>query len=299
MVYTPEGEFIRQISRRGNGPGELQNVAFLVISEDGHLYLAGEGSEILGLHVFDYASGEWLGSQSTMGQPPTNLEGGFEDTYIYKQIRVEPEGDVPVALVEFGRKGFEDEEPTTVYYNDRFDIDFVDMTEAISKTWYGYDIATGFDGRVFIAPRSTEHYVVHGWDSEGTEILELTMDLERAERTEDEMAIEEMLLRTRASVMGIESAIELNPDPYRPMIRGLEIDPEGNLWVLRGGLLDPFFDIYDTNGELVAHATVDPVPPDGATWRFHIGEPGVLAYAEDPAEGYQKVYILTYPPEIR
>ncbi len=63
-IYSPEGEFVRQISRRGNGPGELQSVAFLGISEAGLISMAGEGSEVLGIHQFDYDTGEWLGSEA-------------------------------------------------------------------------------------------------------------------------------------------------------------------------------------------------------------------------------------------
>ena len=40
-IYSPEGLYLRQISRKGNGPGELQDAAFLSISEDGQLYMSG------------------------------------------------------------------------------------------------------------------------------------------------------------------------------------------------------------------------------------------------------------------
>ena len=33
-VYSPSGEYLRQISKKGNSPGELQDAAFLSISED-------------------------------------------------------------------------------------------------------------------------------------------------------------------------------------------------------------------------------------------------------------------------
>ncbi|MBN1434764.1 hypothetical protein JW921_08395, partial [Candidatus Fermentibacterales bacterium] len=247
---------------------------------------------VLGLHVFDYATGDWLGSYPSGGQPPTNLEGGYGDTYVYKQIGLEVRGDVPFGAVEFGRKGFEDEEPLTVYYEDSFEIDYSDLTEAISKTWYGYDIATGLDGRVFVAPRSTDEYLVYAWADDGTPILEIEREMGRVRRSAEEMETEEMLLRMKASAMGIESQAAMSPDPYRPMIRGLEVDNSGNLWVLRGGVTDPFFDVYDRSGELAFHVALDHSPPDGASWRFHVGEPGILAWAEDPAEGYQKVYLL-------
>ncbi len=49
-LYSPGGEYLRSIGRRGNGPGELQNITFMAITEDGHIHLSGTGSEILGVH---------------------------------------------------------------------------------------------------------------------------------------------------------------------------------------------------------------------------------------------------------
>ena len=291
-VFSREGEFLRQISRKGTGPGELQAIGFMAISADGHVYIAGEGSGILGLHIFDYVTGEWLDSRSAGGQPPTNLEGGPESSYLYKQIRFEPVDGTPMATVDFAVRGFDSDIEADIYFKDSFEVDFTDMTEAISKTWYGYDMAMDLDGRVFIAPRSSQEYRVLRWDSGGVELPPVELDLEMREKTEEEIESERMLLRMKASVMGMEQHIQLNPDPYRPMIRGLEVDSEGRLWVLRGGWMDPFFDVYGRDGTLLAHGVVEPAPADGATWRFHFGAPGILAYAEDPALGYQKVYIL-------
>lgn len=75
MVYSPDGRYLRRIGQRGNGPGELGNVAILGMTEDGHVLLAGQGSGILGLHQFEYSTGEWLGSIPPMTtQPPASRE---------------------------------------------------------------------------------------------------------------------------------------------------------------------------------------------------------------------------------
>lgn len=76
------------------------------------------------------------------------------------------------------------------------------------------------------------------------------------------------------------------------MIKGLEIDGEGNIWVQHGGPNVPTFSVYSSSGELMYYAEVAGDYPDGNSWRFYIDGNGILAYAEDPADGYQVVYIL-------
>ena len=104
--------------------------------------------------------------------------------------------------------------------------------------------------------------------------------------------MERMILRSRAAVMG-DQEMPMEPDPYRPLISALELDGEGNLWVHRGDLARPTFMVLDgDDGTLLYTAAVHGDPPDGSTWRFYMDGHGTLAYAADPAEGYQKVYVL-------
>jgi hypothetical protein len=79
------------------------------------------------------------------------------------------------------------------------------------------------------------------------------------------------------------------------MIRGLEVDPQGRLRVLRGTVEEPFFDIYGTDGGLEAHAVMEQPLPDAPTLRFTFGGPGMLAWSGDPESGCQEIYILDYP----
>jgi len=92
--------------------------------------------------------------------------------------------------------------------------------------------------------------------------------------------------------MDMDQIPPLDPDPYKPLINGLEIDGEGNIWVQHGGASVPKFSVFNSSGELIYYAEVAGNPPDGNSWRFYIDANGILAYAEDPAEGYQRVYML-------
>jgi hypothetical protein len=291
-IYSPGGEFIRQISNKGNGPGELQDVAFLGISEDGHMYIAGEGGSVLGLHVFDYATGEWLGSESVNGSPPTCIEGADGSAHVRMDLQFDMSSGEPLVTTSVDRWEYGAEEPEVVYCTGVVEWDPADFGHMVTVLWDGYDIAAGFDGRVYIAPLDTQDAMVYAFEKDGTELYTVDLGLEPVLRTEEELEMERMILRSRAAVMG-DQEMPMEPDPYRPLISALELDGEGNLWVHRGDLARPTFMVLDgDDGTLLYTAAVHGDPPDGSTWRFYMDGHGTLAYAADPAEGYQKVYVL-------
>jgi hypothetical protein len=289
-IYSPEGEFLRNISQRGNGPGELQNVSFMAISGDGHLQLSGTGSEILGVHSFDYYTGEWIGSSRTF-VPPSCLEGCSGNRYLRKDINFEVDGDVITLPVTVSMYETGTEEPLVTYFTEIVPFDPSNEVGLLELDWYGYDIAVGLNGSVFIAPRSTEEALIIAFDEAGNELRRMEFPYEPVRRTDEELEMERNILRAKA-IASDENPEGLEPDPFKPMIRGLETDGDGNLWVLQGGPSTPTFTVISPEGEFLFTAVVGSDPPDGSTWRFYIDENGFLAYAEDPACGYQKIYIL-------
>ncbi|MCK5115797.1 MAG: hypothetical protein KAR44_04305 [Candidatus Aegiribacteria sp.] len=291
-IYSPEGEYQRQIGRRGNGPGELQSIAFLGISEDGHVYLTGDGSEILGVHQYDYYTGEWLGSLPSLGTPPTCIEGAEDSLYVRKDINFDVSSGEPQLLISVAKYTCGNAEPVVTYLEETALFNPADMTSMIALVWYGYDIAADYSGNTFIAPRSTEEAVVIIYGSNGEETGRIELDLEPVLRTDEELEMERLILRAKMAAMDMDPMTPVEPDPYKPLIRGLEVDGEGNIWVQHGGPNVPTFSVYSSSGELMYYAEVAGDHPDGNSWRFYIDGNGILAYAEDPADGYQKVYIL-------
>jgi hypothetical protein len=291
-IYSPEGEFLRQIGRRGNGPGEMQSVAFLGISEDGHIFLAGEGSETLGLHQYDYSTGEWLGSMSTLGTPPTCIEGSSDSSYVRKNVELDMSTGEPIVVMSVSRYRAGSEEPLATYLERSFPFDPSDYATLIGIVWYGVDIAADFAGDVWISERSSEEAVAVRYGQDGTETGRVTLDLEPVLRTPEELEMERLILTSKAIAMDSDEFPPIVPDPYKPMITGLELDGEGNLWVQLGGPATPTFEVFSPDGEPLYTAVLGQERADGASWRFFIDEHGILAYAEDPADGYQKVYVL-------
>ncbi len=292
-IYSPEGEYLRQIGRRGNGPGELQSIAFLGISEDGHVFLTGDGCEILGVHQFDYYTGEWLGSIPSLGTPPTCIEGAEDSFYVRKDIKFDTSSGEAQILISIAKYAFGEEDPVITYIEeDMAPFNPGNMASIIELVWYGYDVAADFSGNTYIAPRSTEEAAVIIYGSDGEETGRIELDLEPVLRTEEEIEMEKLILTAKMSIMGNDHMPPLEPDPYKPLIKGLEVDEEGNIWVQHGGAAVPTFSVFDSSGEPMFNAEVAGNPPDGNSWRFYIDGNGILAYAEDPSDGYQKVYLL-------
>ncbi|MBN2586607.1 MAG: hypothetical protein JXA64_03110 [Candidatus Fermentibacteraceae bacterium] len=289
-IYSPRGEFLRSVGRRGSGPGELGNVTSMAVTESGSIQLAGAGGDEYGIHSFDYFTGEWISSIRTF-VPPSCLEAAWGDRYLRKDISFEVRGDeiylpVTVSLYEAGM-----EEPCIVFHSDTVLFDPTKEVELLELDWYGYDIAADRGGTVYIAPRSTHEAEVMVFDSSGCRLRTLVLPYEPVERTSDELEMERNILRAKA-IASNESPEGLEPDPFKPTIRGLEVDGDGNLWILQGGPSTPTFSVVSPEGDFLYTAVVEGDPSDGSTWRFHIGEEGMLAYAEDPLCGYQKIYLL-------
>ena len=290
-VYTPDGQFIRQISREGNGPGELISNAFLTITEDGTLLTTGDGGEILGIHAFSYETGEWLGSEPSFSSPPTCLEGASGNTYMRKNLTLDASSGEPVVVTTITLNEFGNEEDLLVFMEERTPFTPDDMTAIVSLVWFGYYLAASTDGRFYIAPRSSQQVVIHAFDNTGAELFTIEPDLEPTLRTEEEIEVERLILQAKSAAMGDGIPI-INIDPYKPLVRGLEIDEGGNLWVLAGGPAQPEFLVYSPEGDYLYRAGLEGDQPDGSSWAFNFSEGRILAWAEDPADGFQKIWIL-------
>ncbi len=291
-VFSPDGEFLRQISGKGNGPGELMSNAFLTITEYGTLLVTGDGGEVLGIHAFDYTTGEWLGSEPSFGSPPTCLEGASGNTYMRKNLDFDGSSGEPMLVVTITLSEFGTEEPLVTFMEETVPFDPTDMASMVSLVWFGYDLASDFNGHYYVAPRSSEEAVIYAYDSTGSELYALELDLEPVQRTEEELETETLILTAKAAAMGDDIPV-LEPDPWKPMIRGLEVEGHRNLWVLLGGSVQPRFRVFSPDGEFLYSASVSGEQPDGDSWTFSFKGGLMTAWAEEPSEGFQKIWILT------
>jgi hypothetical protein len=245
----------------------------------------------MAVKFWDYGSGDWIASEPTFGSPPTCLEGASCGTYMRKNISLDTSTGEPVIVVTITLNEIGSEDDLLVFMEETAPFNPEDMAGMINLVWFGYDLACDFSGRYYISPRSSREAVVYAFDETGARRFSIEMDLDPVLRNEEEMETERLILTSKAAAMG-DLPPALEPDPYKPLIRGLEVDSEGKIWILLGGPPQPEFEVYSPDGEFLYRAVISGEQPDGASWNFSFSGGRILAWAEDPCEGYQKIWLL-------
>ena len=290
MVYSPEGEFLKQIGRMGSGPGELNLAAFMAISGDGSVFVVQRDA----MDRFRYDTGEWINEQPrTASPPPFSVVGAMDSSYTGVLLGFSPEDgrliiDITVALFEPGPF-----DPEAVFIRESFELeDPNDASALFDRVWMGYSMAVSQEGIVYIAPRSTDEYVIRGFERDAEEVFELPLDMPKVEKTDIEMEEEEVFRIAQLISLGAPGTT-YEPQPFRAQITGLGIDGENNLWVRRGTETVPTLDVFDPSGHYLFTARIPEAGEDGLYWKVVVDRYGILAYSENPAAGFQQVFMLS------
>jgi hypothetical protein len=289
MQYTAQGDFIRQIGREGDGPGEMSMAVGMVLTGDGDLLVSQRDV----IEHFDLSSGEWI-TEYPRGEtpPPFVLEGMPDSTFVGVHLDLVQDdarmlGEVVLGIYQPGNNT-----PLVVLDESINELNLLNAAFLFEDVMDAYSVAVGDDGTVYVASNSGSEYSVHGFDRTGEMSFRLQReDIDPVEMTEEELALEKEFMQERLRSMGAGDQ-RCVPDPMLPMISDLGIGPEGSLWVRRGNLDVPHFDVYDEAGELIETVTLPVDPEGGRYWRIHVQPTGILAFDRNPAEGYQKVYVL-------
>jgi len=274
-VYSPDGEFINQISNEGSGPGELRIPMSMTVVGDGRVFVESPYSG--GMHAFTVA-GEWLGIVTPFyNNPPMNTIGADGNSYVAMRIQVLPDESGELKVSTFIGRPFDPN----------------NLTALLQNSIMGHTFTADRAGNVFIAELTSEEYLVQGFRADGELFLEIEQDVDRVEKTSLEIEEEEEYIIAYLESLGSNGVIlEYTADPYRNSISELEVDGQERIWVRRGTVLEPVFDVYDYSGEFLFTATVPgAIGNDVAFWDFNIDEQGISAYSINP-ELFQQVYVL-------
>ncbi len=289
-VFSPSGEFIRQISNEGDGPGEVRNPMSMTVVGDGRIFVESPFSG--GMHAFT-PEGEWLGIVTPFyNNPPMNTIGADSNAYVAIRLEVGPDESGELSVTTFIGRYEETEEPVVKYWEYEFPFDPQNLTALLENTIMGHVFTADRSGNVFMAELTSEEYLVQGFTAEGELFVEIEKDAERVEKTPEEIEDEEVYVIAYLESLGASGvALDYDPAPYRNSISEIEVDGEERIWVRRGTIHQPVFDVYDFNGELLFTATVPDAGDDAVFWDFNIDEQGMIAYSINP-ELYQQIYIL-------
>lgn len=294
-VYSPDGEFVRKISQEGSGPGELLNPMDMTVFEDGRIVVETPWSG--GLHGFS-PEGEWLGLLTPFrNNPPMSLRGADDSAYVATRLEVLPGENGDLSVTTFIGRYELGEEPVVRYWEYEFPFDPNDLTELLKNTMMGHTFTVDREGNVFIAELTSEEYLVQGFRPDGELFMEIEADAERVEKTPEEIEEEKIYVEAYLESLGASGVvIDYHPEPLRNTISELEVDGEQRLWVRRGTVHQPVFDVYDHSGELLFTVNVPGAGADAQFWDFNIDEQGMIAFSTNP-ELYQQIYILQMDPE--
>ncbi len=289
MIYSPDGEFQRQISREGDGPGEMSLTVMMVLTGNGDLIVSQRDA----MERFDFQTGDWIEEYPRGDTPPPFVLHGMPDsTFVGVHLDIAPEDGRLIAEVILGIYIPGNNEPSVLLVERSFDLNPMNAAFLFEDVLDAYSVAVKDDGTIYVASRSGSDYEVIGFNRNGERVFELVRnDIEPVEMTPEELQEEKEFMEARLASMGAGGQ-NCSPNPLLPMISDLGIGQDGNLWVRRGTVTFPVFDVYNTSGGLVRTVTMQVHPDEGRYWNISVLHDGILAYSENPSEGYQKVYML-------
>ncbi len=290
-VFDFQGNYLQQVSRRGDGPGELARPKGLTVLPDGRLVIA--ESNKCGYVVFDDSLefveeiGLWANNS------PYGISAMSNSKMVVCRYDEDPTNDFirhTVTICNWGEEGWE-----TLLWKDSMeaspDLYSNASEEIIFVVFNKLNTSSDGNGNTYFTPPDPFEYRVISWDSSGVEILNFTRDVLPVEKTPEEIAgeINNMNAYYRFLSGGRPPHFEFHPAIYKNLTGDVGIGPDGNLWVSLGTRRELFFDIYDLNGSLLRHAVF---PELSSCWNTEITEHGILAWELDPLDGYQKLYFL-------
>jgi hypothetical protein len=285
LFYSPDGEFIRQVGRSGSGPGEFilpSDAAFL---EDGRFVVANNGARMLSF--FDENFEHLYDISDFFPSPPMALAAVAGNRIV--GMKPDFEQNEEGMFMGFTVACWNDSGTVTAtYHSSMSPFDPTDLSSMMDDLSVFGAVP---DGRVFTSTLSAEEYVITAWSPDAEELFRIERDFERVRKTSDEMDRETEIVNSRMIQSGMPPEMaNWEPDPYRNMVGSIWVDGSNRLWVGRGTVLSPYFDVYNLEGNSLFTAAVDP-ELDFEYMSVVVGPNGFLAFHPDP-EDYPRFYIL-------
>ncbi len=260
-IFSQNGEFVREIGREGEGPGEFRYPTGMFFTKDGNLAVMQVAP---GKIVLLSPEGEPMGEYPL----PESKDGGFllllggnsgagnVVLSMRKDAYSEQRFETTLYLASIDAQGQE----TARYHEETRAIDFANavmderMWNTIDRRW-----TVGWDGRVY-AVTKYQGYNIHVWKKDGSldRIIEVAHEARKRTQEETDLVrrIYEIFVRRLPN-----GKLELSE--YIQDIESIFSREDGSLWVLSGeGSRDNpdgsigVFDVFDANGHFVRRVTM-------------------------------------------
>ncbi|MCD4775290.1 MAG: 6-bladed beta-propeller [Candidatus Aegiribacteria sp.] len=289
-LFTTDGEFIRNIGRRGSGPGEFLYPAAIASRPEGGFLV----SDLMGNKLINYDSNFEYVSEQTGFYPSSPLAFvAIEGMEIIALKSVIDESEDRISMGKaIGRWTMEDSDPSVTYYSSLSRFDPNDMYSSDNNAVL---FAASVNGNVFTSQISPDVYSFTSWSRDGEELFTyIDEDFQPERRTQEDINAEIEQIDRRMSSQGLSaSAIGWNPNPDEFAISGLFVDSMDRLWVSKGTTQTPYFDVYDLSGSHLFSAALD-AGLRSQSWNTIIIHDRFICFDRNP-EDYPKVFFGDLP----
>jgi len=288
LVFSPTGEFIHQIGRYGEGPGEFNDPSTLEITGDGSICVVNINNRqwFRFNSEWEYSDAELLDNSSIMQM---ESYGSHEIVGIVNILGMTNAGmsiDRRISMWS----DFDPNHEIAVYYqadhiaNVPDDIFIIDL--------YHYVKYTVLDSTIFVAPNPLNEPILYSYDVDATPQDTIILPYTAVEKSTSDIAVEkEFIEGSLYSATSGERSIEWEPYPYRAMIGELGTDSLGRLWVQRAFEDVAVFDIINPGNLEIVGTAIIPDIDDVINWNFHISEYGILGIPKYEYN-YPIIYII-------
>lgn len=289
-LFTPNGEFIRNIGRQGSGPGEFLYPAAIASRPEGGFLV----SDLMGNKLIDYDSNyEYISEQTGFYPSPPLAFVAIEGMEIIALKSVIDESEDHISMGKaIGRWTMEDPDPSVTYYSSlsRFNPNDMNSSEDNAVLF-----AASVNGNVFTSQISPDVYSFTSWSRDGEELFtNVDENFQPERRTQEDINAEIEQIDRRMSSQGLSaSAIGWNPNPDKFAISSLFVDGMDRLWVSKGTTQTPYFDVYDLSGVYLFSAALD-AGLRSQSWNTIIIQDKFICFDRNP-EDYPRVFFGDLP----
>lgn len=286
LVFSPTGEFIHQIGRYGEGPGEFNDPSKLEITGDGSICVVNNKQWCRFNSEWEYLDAELLDNSSIMQMESYGPDAIVGIVNILDMTNAGLSIDRRIAM--WGE--FDPNQESAIYYQADHIANVPDDIFTIDH--YHYVKYTVLDSTIFVAPNPLTEPLLYSFDKDGTPQDTLLLPYSAIEKTIEDIAEEKAFVEgSLYSNTSGERSIEWEPYPYRAMIGELGTDSLGRLWVQRAFEDVAVFDIINPDSLEIVETAIIPEIDDIVNWNFHISEYGILGIPKYEYD-YPIIYII-------
>lgn len=290
------GEYLFSIGAAGEGPGEFTSPDCIVHAGDSILIFDSMGGRV---SVFD-SSGAFAGLLAPAGSVPIPCYCEYDGNgRLIGGITEREDVSSDEVILAFRVKAYNMAlEPVDTLFTNSFTPVSGDISGTIRETSFSCSFTCSPDGRAFVAPSSTEEYVIRGFDPDGDTLATITADFPVTSKSPQEIAAETERMTSILSAHNTSNTGGFQPLTDRYMIppSGLHADSLGRIWALRGVADGIVFDVYGEDGGLLGSVRLtglgDPAVTGPLWWSG--SDCSLLAFTMDPLD-YPRVYVFDLP----